>query len=170
MTDGQTPETPEAPETRETPSYHVAGLVPTGPAIVTSRFDQADAHTYDGYVRTGGYSALRRAVTELTPEQVHEEVKAAEGRSKRGDIETYFFDKLTHQSIVVDWRDARPGDKQYHWEQRGVPFRIEIGPRDVDGNATHRDATRGRLDLRLDGAGVFGSPGPGSSKLDPVPA
>ena len=31
----------------------------------------------------------------------------------------------------MDWRDARPGDKQYHWEQRGVPLRIEIGPRDV---------------------------------------
>ena len=32
---------------------------------------------------------------------------------------------------MVDWRDARPGDKQYHWEQRGVPLRMEIGPRDV---------------------------------------
>ena len=35
-------------------------MVPTGPAIVTSRFDQADGHTYDGYVRTGGYAALRQ--------------------------------------------------------------------------------------------------------------
>jgi prolyl-tRNA synthetase len=46
-------------------------------------------------------------------------------------IRNYFFDKITGQKIVVDWRDARPGDKQYHWEQRGVPLRIEIGPRDV---------------------------------------
>jgi len=52
-------------------------------------------------------------------------------RSSDG-IETYFFDKTTHQRIIVDWRDARPGDKQYHWEQRGVPFRFEVGPRDVD--------------------------------------
>ena len=64
-----------------------------------------------------------------------EEVKAAEKRAVRNDIESYFFDKLTHQAVVVDWRDARPGDKQYHWEQRGVPFRIEVGPCDVDGNA-----------------------------------
>ncbi|MCA8910229.1 MAG: proline--tRNA ligase, partial [Planctomycetes bacterium] len=28
-----------------------------------------------------------------------------------------------------------PGDKQFHWEQRGVPFRIEVGPRDVEGGA-----------------------------------
>jgi prolyl-tRNA synthetase len=34
--------------------------------------------------------------------------------------------------VVVDWRDVRPGEKQFHWEQRGVPFRIEVGPRDVD--------------------------------------
>ena len=46
-------------------------------------------------------------------------------------IKSYFFDKATGQKIIVDWRDARPGDKQYHWEQRGVPFRIEVGPRDV---------------------------------------
>ena len=63
-----------------------------------------------------------------------DEVKAAEGRARRNDIESYFFNKLTHQAIVVDWRDSRPGDKQYHWEQRGVPFRMEVGPRDVDGN------------------------------------
>jgi prolyl-tRNA synthetase len=36
------------------------------------------------------------------------------------------------QAVVVDHRDARPGDKQYHWEQKGVPFRLEVGPRDVE--------------------------------------
>ena len=56
----------------DTPSYLVPGLVPTGPPMVTSRFDQADGYTYDGYVRTGGYSALRRAVTSMTPEQTAE--------------------------------------------------------------------------------------------------
>jgi prolyl-tRNA synthetase len=51
-----------------------------------------------------------------------------------GEVSSYFFDKSTAQKIVVDWRDTRPGDKQYHWEQRGVPFRIEVGPRDVAQN------------------------------------
>jgi prolyl-tRNA synthetase len=46
-------------------------------------------------------------------------------------IESFTWDPVTHQQIVVDWRDNRPGDKQYHWEQRGVPFRVEVGPRDV---------------------------------------
>jgi prolyl-tRNA synthetase len=61
---------------------------------------------------------------------------ASAGGSRAPDsIHSHFFDKLTNQKLVVDWRDARPGDKQYHWEQRGVPFRIEVGPRDVQSNA-----------------------------------
>jgi prolyl-tRNA synthetase len=59
---------------------------------------------------------------------------ASAGRVTSDGIQTHFFDKTTHQRIIVDWRDARPGDKQYHWEQRGVPFRMEVGPRDVDAN------------------------------------
>jgi prolyl-tRNA synthetase len=62
------------------------------------------------------------------------EVTAAAKRLSGDGIKSYFFDKSTGQKIVVDWRDSRPGDKQYHWEQRGVPFRIEVGPRDVAGN------------------------------------
>ncbi|MEA2621595.1 MAG: prolyl-tRNA synthetase [Chloroflexota bacterium] len=31
----------------------------------------------------------------------------------------------------VDWREESPGFKYSHWELRGVPFRLEIGPRDV---------------------------------------
>jgi len=34
--------------------------------------------------------------------------------------------------VHVDWRDdVSPGFKYSHWELRGVPLRIEIGPRDV---------------------------------------
>ena len=31
----------------------------------------------------------------------------------------------------TDWREESPGFKFSHWELRGVPFRLEIGPRDV---------------------------------------
>jgi len=33
--------------------------------------------------------------------------------------------------VHLDGRDRRPGDKFYHWEERGVPLRIELGPRDI---------------------------------------
>ena len=75
-----------------------------------------------------------------------------------------FYNALTSQKIVIDLRDVRPGDKQYHWEQRGVPFRMEVGPRDVQGGVfvlKHRldraketvtlaDATAGWLQVKLD--------------------
>ncbi len=64
-----------------------------------------------------------------------DEVAAAATRLSANGQTSYFFDPVTHQRIVVDWRDARPGEKHFHWEQRGVPFRIEVGPRDVDGEA-----------------------------------
>ena len=34
--------------------------------------------------------------------------------------------------VKLDDRDIRPGAKYYFWEMRGVPLRLEIGPRDID--------------------------------------
>ncbi len=46
-------------------------------------------------------------------------------------------DKLRGMGIRVytDAGDGRPGAKFYRWEMKGVPLRIEIGPRDVEKNA-----------------------------------
>ncbi len=33
--------------------------------------------------------------------------------------------------VHIDLRDERPGAKFFHWELRGVPIRLELGPRDV---------------------------------------
>jgi prolyl-tRNA synthetase len=53
------------------------------------------------------------------------------------DVEGYCAD--LHDSLVeaglrvmYDGRDLRPGNKYYHWEQRGVPLRLEIGPREME--------------------------------------
>ena len=32
----------------------------------------------------------------------------------------------------MDDRDVRPGVKHYDWEIKGVPIRLELGPRDID--------------------------------------
>jgi prolyl-tRNA synthetase len=34
--------------------------------------------------------------------------------------------------VNLDTRDMRPGAKYYWWELRGVPLRLELGPRDLD--------------------------------------
>jgi NADH-quinone oxidoreductase subunit F len=57
----------------EVPSSAASSGVPT---ITTGRWDVADGHTLAGYERTGGYRALKKAL-EMTPDQVHQEVKAA---------------------------------------------------------------------------------------------
>ncbi len=40
--------------------------------------------------------------------------------------------ELSGVRVHIDTRDLRPGAKYYDWELRGVPLRIEIGPRDIE--------------------------------------
>ena len=37
--------------------------------------------------------------------------------------------------VKLDDRDIRPGQKYYDWEIKGVPLRIELGPRDLKSNS-----------------------------------
>jgi prolyl-tRNA synthetase len=58
---------------------------------------------------------------------------------KKGEMEevmgaaTALAEELDEAGIRVhlDGRDLRPGEKYYHWERRGVPVRMELGPRDI---------------------------------------
>lgn len=42
--------------------------------------------------------------------------------------------KAHNISAVFDVRDYKPGYKYFEWEQKGVPLRIEIGPKDLEKN------------------------------------
>ena len=58
-----------------------------------------------------------------------------------------------HVRVKLDERDIRPGAKFFEWEQRGVPLRVELGPRDLaDGVVTliRRDATERSTVARAD--------------------
>lgn len=55
--------------------------------------------------------------------------------------------------VILDDRDKRPGEKFYEWEQKGIPVRIEIGPRDIDAKMTvYRRDTQEKefIDLPMD--------------------
>jgi prolyl-tRNA synthetase len=44
------------------------------------------------------------------------------------------LDKNLHEHNIkshIDKRDISPGNKYYDWELKGIPLRIEIGPRDI---------------------------------------
>ncbi len=53
--------------------------------------------------------------------------------------------------VKVDTRDIRAGQKYYDWEIKGVPLRLDIGPRDVEqGTAFACRRTGGKLPLPID--------------------
>ena len=52
--------------------------------------------------------------------------------------------------VKIDSRDLRPGQKYWDWEIKGVPLRLEIGPRDVEnGNAFAARRTGGKEPIPL---------------------
>src|SRR6058998_1049887 len=55
--------------------------------------------------------------------------------------------------VTLDERDERPGWKFSEWELRGVPLRVEIGPKDIEKSAVRvaRRDTREKEDLPMDG-------------------
>ena len=68
--------------------------------------------------------------------------------------------------LDVDWSDQRPGWKFNEWEMRGVPLRLEIGPRDVrDGRATVV-----RQDTRTDPGGTVKEQVPLDALRERLPA
>src|SRR5207249_1612632 len=55
--------------------------------------------------------------------------------------------------VMLDERDERPGWKFSEWEMRGVPLRIEIGPKDIEKSQvlTVRRDTRDKQGVALEG-------------------
>ncbi len=41
-------------------------------------------------------------------------------------------EELRDFKVVLDVGEGRPGEKHYRWEKKGVPVRIELGPRDIE--------------------------------------
>jgi prolyl-tRNA synthetase len=55
--------------------------------------------------------------------------------------------------VTLDERDERPGWKFSEWEMRGVPLRIEIGPKDIEKSQvlTARRDTREKAGVPMEG-------------------
>ena len=53
--------------------------------------------------------------------------------------------------VKVDARDIRPGQKYYDWEIKGVPLRLDVGPRDIaQGTAFAAKRTGGKEPLSIE--------------------
>ena len=57
--------------------------------------------------------------------------------------------------VKIDQRDVRPGVKHYDWEIKGVPLRVELGPRDLESdNCVVSIRTGGKIEVPLSEADV----------------
>ncbi len=93
---------------------HAAGYVDNDdPKIVTSRFPDPESHTLERYVATGGYEALRAALSR-TPAEVAAEVKDAIvlGRGGAGfpaGVKWGFMPPVWPRYLVVNGDESEPG-------------------------------------------------------------
>lgn len=78
-----------------------------------------------GLVLPPAVAPVQIAIVPIFMKKREEEVRAA-----AETLETEL--KEAGYRVKTDYRSLRPGAKYYHWEMRGVPLRIEIGPRDID--------------------------------------
>lgn len=84
--------------------------------VLSARFDIPNSHALDVYLQTGGYQALEKALKEMTPEQVIDEVKksALRGRGGAGfstGMKWSFVpkDSPNPKYVVVNADESEPG-------------------------------------------------------------
>jgi prolyl-tRNA synthetase len=78
-----------------------------------------------GLILPPDVATFQAVIVPITIGKRHDDVMAAAQKLKT-DLTTAGF------RVKLDTRDLRPGAKYYWWELRGVPLRLEIGPRDLD--------------------------------------
>lgn len=78
-----------------------------------------------GLVLPPRIASVQAVITTIAPSETDRETVLA----KAGEINN----QLKNSGIAsrVDARDLRPGEKYFEWEKKGVPVRIELGPKDV---------------------------------------
>ncbi|MCC6319405.1 MAG: proline--tRNA ligase [Gemmatimonadaceae bacterium] len=136
-----------------------------------------------GLVMTHGDDNGLRIPPRLAPTEVvivpiwkseEERAQLLEAASRvKQDLQTWSGRGDDRMRVHVDAREGiKPGAKYYEWELRGVPLRLELGPRDLQANA----CMAARRDSNFIGAAPAEAPGgkPASRKatlsLDGLPA
>jgi NADH-quinone oxidoreductase subunit F len=84
--------------------------------ILTTRMEAhpSDSHTLERYEATGGYTSLRTALADMTPDQIKEEVKAANLRGRGGagfpcGVKWGFLAPAEPRYLVINGDESEPG-------------------------------------------------------------
>ena len=103
-----------------------------------------------GLILPPATAPIQAVIVPVTIGKRQDDILAAAGKLQKDLIAAGFRTKL-------DTRDLRPGAKYYWWEIRGVPLRLELGPRDLDAGrvmAVLRTGEKIPLDLPTIAGGV----------------
>jgi prolyl-tRNA synthetase len=96
-----------------------------------------------GLILPPAVAPVQAVIVPITIGKRHDDVLAAAQKLEAGLRAAGFRVKL-------DTRDMRPGAKYYWWELRGVPLRLELGPRDLDcGKVMAVKRTGGKSQIEL---------------------
>jgi len=96
-----------------------------------------------GLILPPSVATLQVVIVPITIGKRHEDVMTA-ARKLHTELTAAGF------RVKLDSRDMRPGAKYYWWELRGVPLRLELGPRDLDAGkvmAVNRIGRKTSIDL-----------------------
>jgi prolyl-tRNA synthetase len=100
-----------------------------------------------GLVLPPAVAPVQAVIVPITIGKRHEDVVASAQSLERELCDAGF-------RVRLDTREMRPGAKYYWWELRGVPLRLELGPRDIDGGTvravrrTGGKVSLGRADIK----------------------
>jgi len=103
-----------------------------------------------GLILPPAVAPVQVVIVPITIGKRHEDVLAA-AQNLEADLRAAGF------RVKMDTRDMRPGAKYYWWELRGVPLRLELGPRDLDGGkvmAVKRTGEKCQIELATVDNGV----------------
>ena len=84
------------------------------------------AHSDDkGLVLPPKIASIQAVITTIAPSEKDKEIVTKKAMEIDGLL------KKSGIKSKTDTRDIRPGEKYFEWEKKGVPIRIELGPKDI---------------------------------------
>jgi prolyl-tRNA synthetase len=99
----------------------------------TTCYGPAISRIFASIILTHGDNKGLKFPFEIAPKQIVIVPVMSEKEPRVLDKVKEISSKLEEEGyrVEVDLTDKRPGEKYYYWEMKGVPIRIEIGPRDL---------------------------------------
>lgn len=87
------------------------------------------SHSDDkGLVLPPKIASIQVVITTIANTDADREIVNAKAEELRKDL------VVKDIKVKVDNRNMRPGEKYFEWEKKGVPIRIELGPKDISKN------------------------------------